>query len=281
MPRAYDINDIWRQSGLPVLPLAYLEICEQGKNGNAEAVAAGINSHQMLRDGYLKLVNSAMYANASGLTDVSVAVRQIGAEASAILGLAVGMVNFFIDVGPDIVSKQAFWRHSIACGIACRHLALLRKEKNAERFFLIGLLHDIGSLMIYMNISERTLLDILHGRDVSNPLFQLERDLIGFDHAQLGGEVLRSLQLPDWLTEGVSRHHAPDMALGYPVEASVAHVADIIINAMRFGTRGEYKVPPLSPSAWDAVGLPIDVLGDVIQQVDRQLDAVVQALATL
>lgn len=281
MPKAYDISDIWRQSGIPILPETYLDIWEQGRNGNEEAVAEGINSHQMLRDCYLKLVNSAMYADASGLTDVTALVRKIGAEPSAILALAKGMVDFFIDVGPDIVSKQAFWRHSIACGIACRHLAMMRKEKNVEQFFLIGLLHDVGSLMIYMNISERTLLDILHGRDVSNPLFQLERDLIGFDHAQLGGEVLRYLKLPEWLAEGVSRHHAPDMALAYPLEASMAHVADIIINAMRFGTRGEYKVPPLSPSAWDAVGLPVGDLSGVIQQVDRQLDEVMQALAIL
>lgn len=276
----FSISDILRQSGLPAVPEIYfsLEAETARQSPSVASVASLIEQDATLRAHFLQLVRSPLFQEYSRFDDVSSAVHLMGAGQARDLVLAILMVNAFRHVGPDIVSREAFWRHSVACGVASRALATLRKEINVERFFVAGLLHDVGSLLIYMSISEKALLAILHGRDVSNLLYELENEVIGFDHAQLGGAVLQALKLPDWLHEAVSRHHAPELALNFPIEAAIVHVADIVVNAMKFGTRGEYKVPPLAAAAWDRIGLTDKVLGEVMHKVDHQADSVIKCL---
>ena len=57
------------------------------------------------------------------------------------------------------------------------------------------------------------------------------------------------------------------------------HVADLIANALRFGSSGEPGIPPLHPKAWDTIGVPATVLTDVIAEVEQHYEAAVQVMA--
>lgn len=274
MLKEINVREILRQSEVQSMPEFYFGLADLPD----EEIAAAISEHAPALQSRFLNIFSVFYQRTPRAKTIAEAVLMAGPQQSIDLVLAIILADLFRPLGPDIVSRDAFWRHSVACGVAARALAERCKEKNVERYFVAGLLHDVGSLLIYTTISEKSLLAILRGRDVESPLYELESKVIGFDHAQLGAEVLRTLKLPEWIQEAVGHHHAPELALNYPTEAAVVHVADIIANAMKFGTRGEYKVPPLTPSAWEVINLPPSVIGEVIQQVDQLTGSVIKHL---
>jgi len=94
---------------------------------------------------------------------------------------------------------------------------------------------------------------------------------LGFDHAELGGALLKGWKIPANIAEPVAFHHSPQSALQYPLESAVIHLADIICQAMELGHSGEWCVPPLDKNAWERLGLPVSMLATIMKQAEPQL----------
>lgn len=273
-----DIGRIVSQAGLPALPEMYymIDAATSDAASAPEAIAAIVRQDVVLEDHLLRLANSALFEFPDKIDTIQCAVEKVGAAQMRELALSIMFIRMLDGMDPDIVSMKSYWRHSFACGITARILASLRGEPDIERFFVAGLLHDVGSLVFYLHIPERHMIAILRGRDNDGPLYLQERAITGFDHAMVGKALLRSLQMPEPMQEAVEFHHTPDQALNYPIDAAILHVADIIVNAMQYGSRGEFIVAPLSPAAWDRLGLPVSILPQVIERVDRQFNCLVR-----
>jgi putative nucleotidyltransferase with HDIG domain len=179
----------------------------------------------------------------------------------------------------ELVTMESFWRHSVACGVAARALASRRREVNVERFFVAGLLHDIGRPIMYMQVPEIASAAVTRSRETGEPLYLVEHALLGFDHSHVGQALLDQWKLPPSLREAVAQHHFPERASRFPVETAVVHVADVIANALRFGSSGEPGIPPLHPKAWDTIGIPATVLTDIIGEVEQHYETAVQVMA--
>ena len=65
------------------------------------------------------------------------------------LVLATSVVNQFADIPKGFVTMDDFWGHSVACGLGAKLIAGLLKLGDPERFYMAGMLHDLGSLSIY------------------------------------------------------------------------------------------------------------------------------------
>lgn len=270
---AVSVQSILGSAEWPALPAAYGRLASaiNDPGGSDAAVVDILRQETGLSAWMLTVANSPLFQSSSPIETVEAAVRLIGSQQMLDLVLMVMIVGLCGRINPEIVSTESFWRHGIACGIVARAIAAQRREANIERFFAAGLLHDIGSLLLYPHIPEHSLMRLLHARDVSVPLYQLEREVLGFDHAELGGALLREWSLPEALEAGVAYHHVLERAANHQLEAAVVHVADIITHALELGSSGEYCVPPLTPEAWRLVGLPVSALAALIEQVDRQL----------
>jgi len=149
------------------------------------------------------------------------------------------------------------------------------KEANPERFYVLGLLHDLGRLLLYLAVPEdmsRVLIKYSHG----GLLHEAENEIMGWDHAEAGSQLLRKWNLPDPLVEGILYHHNPSRAPRFQVEAAVIHVADILAQALELGNSGERYVPPLDNEAWKILGLPSSFVPTVLEQVERQADEAVK-----
>jgi HD-like signal output (HDOD) protein len=227
----------------------------------------------------LKIVNSAFYSFPSKIETISRAVTVVGTQQLRDLALATSVMKLFKGVPPDLISMEPFWRHSIACGVAARVLATHKREANIERFFVAGILHDIGRLVLCMKEPDwmRSALGRCHAS--GELLYKVEDEELGFDHASLGRILLENWKLPASLVETVAYHHNPEAAARFPVEAADVHVADIIAHALQLGSSGERFVPPLSPLAWERAGMSMGQLPGAIEQVDRQYREAVEWMA--
>ena len=218
----------------------------------------------------LRIANSAMYNFPARIDTVARAITVLGQQQLHDIVLACSVVQMFKDIPQEMVDMESFWLHSIACGAAARILASFRRQPNTERFFAAGLLHDIGRLICYLQLPRPSAEALALSRERGQVLYRSEREVMGFDHAKVGGLLLKAWRLPEALVSAVAHHHRPQAAGGYALEAGIVHVADIMCHALRYGTSGEVFVPPLQEEAWQHVDLPVDVIPPALDQLAVQ-----------
>jgi len=257
---------------IPSLPMIFTRIDEAVNNPRSSLAEIGriISEDSSLTARLLKIVNSAFYSFPTRIETISRAVTVVGTQQLRDLALATSVMKLFQGIPADLMNMEAFWKHSIGCGVSARILATRRREANVERFFVAGILHDIGRLALCLNEGDwmRGALGRCHAS--GELLYKVELEELGFDHAGLGRALLENWKLPASLEETVAYHHNPIAASRFPVEAAVVHVADIIAHAMQLGNSGEQLVPPLNPQAWDRTGISPEQLPDILNHIDRQ-----------
>jgi putative nucleotidyltransferase with HDIG domain len=223
----------------------------------------------------LRIVNSAFYGFSTQVETVTHALTIIGTDQLAQLVLATSVMGQFKGISSALIDMDSFWRHSIASGLAARSIAALSGEYNVERFFVSGLLHDIGRLILCIKVPEETGKTMKQAEASGKLLCVEEQKVFGFDHAELGGELLKAWNLPDRLVESVCFHHSPAKSKNHPQETAVINLADAIVYSMKLGSSGEVVFPALEPKSWEIVGLPESLyLPMVKEKVELQFEDV-------
>lgn len=261
-------------------PVVYLMINEAMRNPHSSIldIANIISDDQGLTVRLLKLANSSMYGFYSQVETVNQAISILGTKQISDLILSTTVMQSFQGIPQVVADSRSFWRHNIGCGIIARILAAYRREPNIERFFTAGILHDIGRLIFYLKLPELSRELLEENRSGSGLLHNIERDKIGFCHAEAGGALLKEWKLPLSLEEAVRFHHEPLLAVKFPVDAAIVHAADIISHAMQFGAGGEHFVPPIEAKAWESIGIRTKLLSSIIKQADMQFADAVRLL---
>ncbi|MFH1350840.1 MAG: HDOD domain-containing protein [Pseudomonadota bacterium] len=260
---------------LPTLPAIYEELTEHINNPRSSAKDIGnvICKDVSFSARLLKLVNSVFYGFPSKIDSLSRAVTIVGFKQLSNLVMGISVINAFKGIPSDIIDMKSFWEHSLACGIIARILAGYVKIQNTERLFVGGLLHDVGRLLLCSVKPLHVKEIILKARLSEKLLYRVEPQMIGFDHATLGGILLKKWRLPVSVESIVKNHHTP-MEAKDPVEPAIAHLADIMANALGKGCSGEQFIPPLNVSAWESIELSINSLGLTIKQMNRQIEEI-------
>lgn len=235
-------------------------------------IARIITEDQGLTARILRLANSPMFGYFGRVDSISRAVTIIGTQQLRDLALAAAVMGVFKGIPEELINMASFWRHSIACGIIARSLAVYLRENNVERLFVAGILHDIGQLVLCTTAPD-TARKLMETSRQQEELFHLsERKQLGFDHAELGGALLREWKIPTNIIDPVSWHHQPLRAEQFPLEAAIVHLADIICQAFTFGQNGEWCVPPLEASAWERIGMPVTMLTTIVKQSEPLIE---------
>jgi len=219
----------------------------------------------------LKLANSPMFGYHTKIDSISNAVTIIGTKQLRDMALAISVIRVFRGIPEALINMTSFWQHSITIAIVARILATYRREANVERFFVAGILHDVGQLILCTRAPELVQEMIAASRKSGEPHFAIQRSMLGFDHGEVGGELLKLWRIPDIISEPVACHHAPGRAEHHPMESSLMHVADVIGHAMQVGFSGELFVPPLDERSWERLDIPVSMLSTIIAQADAQL----------
>ncbi|HLP00377.1 MAG TPA: HDOD domain-containing protein [Opitutaceae bacterium] len=264
------------------LPQTFHRLQEVVQNPDSSMSDIGevLMADQALSARILQLANSSFYGFPSRIETISHAVTMIGAEQMVALVQGTCVASIFNRVPRELVNMEMFWTHSIACGVTARLIAARRREPNTERFFLLGLLHDIGRLVIFQHLPDEAAATLAQsGRD-RRLMHQVETAVLGFDHCTVGYDLLRTWKLPSRLCEPIKMHHSYAGSSLYPIETAILHTADVIVNAMRCGSSGERYVPPLHGPNWDLAGLGVEMLGPLQKEIHRQLDEVKKTILT-
>jgi HD-like signal output (HDOD) protein len=219
----------------------------------------------------LRLVNSPAQGLARKVDTLTRAVVVLGVREVSQLALGMSVFGLFGNLRSDFFPIRDFWRHSLVCGVFARLLAARMGRKDVERFFVAGMLHDVGRLVMLRLAPEHLGEAVRQAGERRIALVEAERDVFGYTHCDVAARLLERWLLPESLTELVSWHHAP-LESRLPKDASVIHVADALALAFGLGNGGQALFTGLSPEAWALLGQPESVIAASAAQARRQLD---------
>jgi HD-like signal output (HDOD) protein len=260
-------------------PEVYFELQKALDNpGNSDAYIADIIGRDpSLTARLLKLANSPLYGFASRVDSLARGVMMVGARELIHLSLGLSVISKFKDIPPGLLNVRQLWEHAVGCAVFARLLAAQAEKLSMDRLFVAGLTHDLGLLAMLKKIPRHMAWIMKTVRTERLPLYAAERRLLGYDHAELGQAMMQKWRLPPVLCEIVGAHHRPEAATDLP-EAAVVHLADLMAIAFGVGFNGSPHVPPLSPVAWDTLGLPLGALAVILSQAKRQIRDITASL---
>jgi putative nucleotidyltransferase with HDIG domain len=261
---------------LVTLPDVFIRINQllESPNSTTTDIANIVSQDPAFTVRLLRVANSSFYGFSSTIDTVSKAVSVIGTNQIRNLALSTAVANSFSGLPNKLVSMANFWRHSLYCGLAARKLAKLAGKSDAEAVFTAGLLHDIGELVIFNRLPDKAKEALLLVLDSADELaiYQAERQIIGFDHAQVGGELARQWNLPPMLEECIAFHHDIHAAQQYKRETALVHIANILALMAEVQTFEPADVSPIDPEAWALTGLSAaDVIEEVVRETQSEI----------
>jgi putative nucleotidyltransferase with HDIG domain len=267
-------------SGIVTLPDVYLRINQlvEDPNSTSSDIAKAANQDAAFTARLLKLANSAHYGFPTSVDTVAKAVTVIGTAQVRNLALSLSVAASFEGLPNNLVSMRNFWKHSLLCALAARHLGKLAGRCDAESLFTAGLLHDIGELIIFNRLPDKShevLLAVLDSQqEITVP--EAETGILGFDHAEVGSALAKNWRLPVLLQECIAFHHTPARAEKHPREVTLIHIANTLAQLAEIDSLDLDDAPHIETDAWTVAGLDIDVAEPVIRAAQQEFGEIEQ-----
>jgi len=193
---------------LPAIPAAVtrLLVALDSTGSDAREVAHILESDPALATKVLRLANSVAYAAAEKSGNVQRAVVRLGYSNIKGLALSHGLYLSLSGENRDVLDAH-FWGHCVAAGLAAQEIARSAKLHSIDDAFIIGLLHDVGQVLLahWFQADYRAL--IREHRQGSVPLDLLETRRLGVSHAAVGAAFLKHWGMPATVIHAVEFHH--------------------------------------------------------------------------
>jgi putative nucleotidyltransferase with HDIG domain len=197
-----------RAGDLPVLPQVatrVLELVSDSEVRNRELEGA-LSCDPSLTARVLKISNSALYAQRGAVSTLGRAISVLGLNTLRSVVIAASTKSLYRTKSPRF-QERILWDHSVAAALAARLIAREVRYAGVEEAFTAGLLHDIGKVVLDQNlgVEYHTVLERVYNE--GDAFADAERDVLGFDHAEVGAIVVQKWNLASHLQDAVQYHH--------------------------------------------------------------------------
>jgi HD-like signal output (HDOD) protein len=178
---------------LPEIYLKYRRLMDDPEStvGNfAEVVGLDANLSAVV----LKIVNSPVYGLSGKIDQISKAIHVLGTDKLHDVVLTASLMA--LNYPNEILPLVTFWRHSLFCGVFSRLLGEQLHFEESESFFIIGLLHQIGHLVMYSHYPEQSKQAILRAKQENQAMDTAEQSIMGFHYGHVGAKLMAQWRLP-------------------------------------------------------------------------------------
>ncbi len=192
---------------LPTLPVMAMQAYQlaQSPDSNATELAQFVEREPALSARILAVVNSPYFGLNSPVESIKHALVLLGWEEIAHLSLLLSSKAVFSRMSTSI--GQQLWRHAALSAEVARHLAGRVPDINVSRMYTAALLHDVGKVCLYLVAGDEMEDCSRLAKEAQVPSYEMERERLGLDHAEVSGMLLRHWGLPEQLCSVIERHH--------------------------------------------------------------------------
>lgn len=261
---------------MPGLAAQILKIKNNPYATSAELVAV-VEQDPALAAQLLRYANSAFYGVRKEVLDLERAVVQVlGFDfvLDLAFGLAIGQSLKMEKKGP--LGLQAYWRHALATATVVQGLINTidySARPSTSMGYLSSLLHNIGLLLLgHLFPEQHALLNQAVEDNPERNLLELEQEILGVTHVELGERLMVAWDMPSDVFEVVAHHHDPeyrsDSGSRY---ANLTYIADQSIQNYTANSDQEEVIPE---SVMKHAGINDDDLLAIVSDVMYDEDAI-------
>lgn len=268
------INSNIKLVSLPAI-VAQINQMTNDPTTSAADIAEAISQDPALTARLLKIVNSPFYRFPSSIDSLSMAVTVLGTRQLRDLVISAAVIKRFQSNIDPAFNIEVFWCHSVTTAIASRLLALKLMLANTERFFVTGLLHDIGKMVMYLTLPNESFKLLSEMDKADCDVANIEQKLFGFTHDDVGVALMKSWHFPETITQPIRDHVLLTGDSGDMKAAALLHIANHIANNMQEPIARDDDIP-LNPRASEILQLTPEMIEEVYEETYRHLDQLLE-----
>ncbi len=208
---------------IPAVAVEVLRLCREEET-TLEELATALSYDPVLSARLLRFSNSSLYNLGGEVSTLNRAALVLGMKTVQLMALSFSLASSLPrENGKNRFDYDRFWRRSVVRAVTARTLASLARTMTEDEAFLCGLLGEFGQIVLAQCLGKEydVVLERAGGSPNTGPL---EREVFGYDHADVAGALLESWQFPTLVSRTLRALHHPD---GLPADAE-PHLGSLV-----------------------------------------------------
>jgi len=255
---------------MPPLPQSITQILEITKDDKSSSreLAKVFERDPTLAVNILKIANLPAYGFSSRISTISHAVVCLGLETIKSIALTSSTHDMLNKEIPAYsLGEGMLWQHSISCATCAKIIAKRIGYQDDEEAYIAGLLLDIGKVIL-SSFAEDEFNQVAERAENDEVPFNIaEQEILGFDHPQVGGRVIKKWHLPSALVEAVLYHHQPEKADAHKTLAYIVHLADALSCMLGIGLGSDGLMYMFEENTLDVLGLSKEGVESIMSEL--------------
>lgn len=230
-------------NSVPSLPTLYSELMKELENNDSNMRKIGqiVKKDIGMTVKILQIVNSSFFGLRRTVSNADEAINYLGLDIVSSLALGIGVFSQF--EGKDRVSStlSKIWEQSMTVANMAKAIAKDENSEIANDAFTAGLLHEIGKVVLAVNLPEQ--FEEVNELKIKESISELEAERRVFQttHAEIGAYLLGLWGLPHYVVEAVAFHHNPTI---FPTNAFTPLAALYVANVFYYHGNEDLFIEP-------------------------------------
>lgn len=214
----------------------------------------------------LKLANSSFFNYPGKIDTVSKAVLVLGVTEVYNLVIAYFSTQAFKNTSANKNYLEDFWERSVDCALLIKYLGCRLNLPNAERLFILGLLHNLGELIIQQVSPEKV--EQCYSDDITYLPWTKQQDVLAFTYGECSAELLKLWQLPYSLVAPIRYQDVADFSQ-VNTESQLLYIAKrIMIQHKTF--KSEFFKPLINDEQLMLLGIDSELLREAVEYCELE-----------
>ncbi len=229
------INKIERLKPVPQVAHKVMSIAEDPDSSMGD-LAEVIRYDPAFTANLLKVANSAYFGRPGKFESIHQTTVFLGmSQVVDIVLLASSAQNLKIAQKGYGLDEGELWKYSVSSALIARDLAEMKNAEGKHLIFTAALIKDIGKVVLNQYVHDS--FEKIHAlvTEKGYTFREAEEEIIGIDHAELGGMVAESWKFSPKMVEIIKNHHNPQASAISGFESSIVYMADTICMMMGIG----------------------------------------------
>ncbi|MCX6135310.1 MAG: sigma-70 family RNA polymerase sigma factor [Ignavibacteriales bacterium] len=214
-------------------------------------LTSAISKDQTLVRRVLRQANSPIYGFSRRVKDPNFAVILLGFDALREMVVRSIVTGAFRRMVNSMIRFEAFWDHSIGCGLGARFISEQTGLCDPNDAFVAGLLHDIGYVILNEHVSD----DGMNKGGAGTSKGLVSASLPKQDHADVGAWLATHWHLSDDIVTAIRLHHKPASATTHRTLVSIVHTAEVLCHRLQIHKTDYESIEGYDPQALATLGL--------------------------
>ncbi len=253
---------------VPQTALKIFRMFHSGQNDISD-ITRELSKDQVLSGQTLKLCNCALFSGRIKIDTLKDAVLLLG-ENMLIKSVITAAVNtYYNQTGTSGYSlcKGGLFFHAVGVAATAEKIAEKCDDANTKMAYIMGLLHDIGKVVLDQYVADGSPLLFRKLSQKSIPMVDAEKKILGITHSEAGALLAKQWNFSDAMSEIIKLHHHPEKATKNKSLVYIIYLADLLMEKFNAGFDLEKMQTDSLEKALDHIGLTMADLPELIDSI--------------